>query len=118
ETGADRAGRGTAQATSSHASAALAAAATKAARQPARLAMKSAQANDKAPEIPMLAACPAVARDMSLPSTRSARSLSPVIYVPAQPAPVNARAVMADQNPSARRPNSKCPATVIATPKR
>src|SRR5262245_54891773 len=99
--GRDRPPPGTAQPTSSAASAALMLATMKAARHPPTLAIKAAQAKDSAPETPMLAAWPAVARDNSLPSTRSARSLRPVMYVPAQPAPVSARAAIADQNPSA-----------------
>src|SRR5262245_35046593 len=63
----DRPPRGTAQPTSSAASAALTLATMKAARHPPALAIRSAQAKDSAPETPMLAAWPAVARDNSLP---------------------------------------------------
>jgi hypothetical protein len=69
----------TASITTIQASAALAAAAKNAPRQPAPVARMSAQRNDSAPEMPMLAACPAVARDSSLASTRSASSFSPVM---------------------------------------
>jgi hypothetical protein len=80
--------------------------------------MKSPQANESAPEIPMLAAWPAVARDIVFASTRSARSLRPVMYVPAHPTPVRARVARPDQNPSANSANNRWPATVDATPKR
>src|SRR5262245_39688662 len=75
----DRDAHGTARKMTAQASAALAAASTNVARHPARLATRSAHANERAPEMPILAAVPGVARDMSLPSTRSASSLSPVI---------------------------------------
>ena len=68
---------GAAIATRSHASAALTPPTKKAARQPASSATMSAQANDSAPEMPMLAACPAAARDTSFASILSARSLRP-----------------------------------------
>src|SRR3954454_667680 len=71
--------RGALSATINHAIAALALAPRNAARQPKAPATRPAQANDSAPEIPMLAAWPAVARDMSFSSTLSARSFKPVI---------------------------------------
>jgi hypothetical protein len=77
--GGARAPRGTASAIRSQASAALAAATKKAARQPARSAIRPAQPNDSAPETPMLAAWPAAARDKSFASTSSARSLRPIM---------------------------------------
>src|SRR3954469_9231346 len=70
---------GTAKNTMPQASAALAAAAKNAAFQLAKRLIRWAQANESAPAIPMLAACAAVARDMSFPSTLSARSLRPVM---------------------------------------
>jgi len=54
-------------------------AAKKAAFQLAAAAIRSPQANDSAPEMPMLAAWPAVARDIIFASTRSASSLRPVM---------------------------------------
>jgi hypothetical protein len=51
----------------------------KAAGQPARSARNAAYAKETAPEIPIDAACPAAARDISLASTLSARSLTPVM---------------------------------------
>ena len=65
-----------------------------------------------------LAAWPATARDINTGSTRSARSFSPVMYVPAHPTPARARATMALQKPSAKAANPKWLATVRATPDR
>src|SRR4051812_19733757 len=74
-----RARHGTAIMTSSQARAALADAAKNVAFHPADRAIRSAQEKESAPETPMLAACPAVARDMSFPCTLSARSFRPVM---------------------------------------
>ncbi len=54
-------------------------AAAKAPRQPSHRPIVPANTNEIAPAMPMLAACPATARDMSAGSTRSASSLRPVM---------------------------------------
>ena len=58
------------------ATSALTDAAMKADCHPKPRASRSPVANDNAPDAPMLAACPAVARDINFGSTRSASSLS------------------------------------------
>ena len=55
------------------------AAPAKAPRQPSHRPIVPANTNEIAPAMPMLAACPATARDMSAGSTRSASSLRPVM---------------------------------------
>jgi hypothetical protein len=54
-------------------------AAAKAPRHPSQRPIVPANTNEIAPAIPMLAAWPATARDMSTGSTRSASSLRPVM---------------------------------------
>src|SRR5215207_2736667 len=76
---AARVRHGTTSMTTSQARAALAEAAKNVAFHPADRAMRSAQEKESAPETPILAACPAVARDMSFPCTLSARSFRPVM---------------------------------------
>ena len=55
------------------------AAAANAPRHPTQRFSAPAKRNDSAPAMPMPAACPATARDMSAGSTRSASSLRPVM---------------------------------------
>ena len=56
---------------------------------------------------------PATARDMSFSSTLSARSFTPVMYVPAQPMPVSARVARAPTRTHRQdNPNMRWPATV------
>ena len=112
--------RGTASATSSQASARACGRGEEGrAASRRRRARRSAQAKDSAPEMPMLAACPAVARDIILRVDLVGEQLE-AGHVGAGPADAGRAPARrsADQNPSANRPNSEWPATVSATPKR
>ena len=109
---------GAKSATISHAAAAKAAAVPKAPRQPSQRSVTPASKNDTPPATPMLAAWPATARDISAGSTRSARSFSPVMYVPAQPTPDSARARAAPHGPSTTSAKAPWLITVNPTPVR
>ena len=65
--------------TMSQAASAASPAAANAPRHPSHWPSAPANTNESAPAMPMLAACPATARDISAGSTRSASSLSPVM---------------------------------------